>query len=113
MKLDAPAFHAGDFDDIGHHAAAVGKENGVELAALGRAGQAFVIADVAQPLGRRVRVAPGRAMVAAAENEQVQVHHGDQLVDCFISCVINCVIDCVIDCRVRHARGCRKRANLA
>src|SRR5690554_5093737 len=55
---------------------AVGKEYGVQLAPLCDLRQRFKVADVAHALHGRCRMTPGRPMVAAAEYEQVDMHHG-------------------------------------
>ncbi|MNN86376.1 hypothetical protein D3C81_2037870 [compost metagenome] len=62
-------------------------------------------------------MAPGGAVVAAAENEQVQVHHGDQCRAWTNGSEAGArgAIDMIglVGSIVRHAIGCRKRANLA
>ena len=57
------------------HRVAVGKKYRIQFAAFGGLRQALVIADIAQLLHRRLRMAPGSPMVAAAHQEQVDVHH--------------------------------------
>src|SRR5699024_2777833 len=53
---------------------AVGEEDRVQAAAFGGAGQFFEVGDVTDPFGGRVGVAPCGLVVAAAEDEQVEVH---------------------------------------
>ncbi|MCY1544443.1 hypothetical protein D9M68_803290 [compost metagenome] len=91
---------------------AVGEEDGVELAAFGAAGQFLVIADVAQALHGGARMAPGGTVVAATENEQIQVQHGGRFPDGPEARRAGDMVG-LVWAFGGHANGRRTRANLA